>query len=194
MAQIQELSTMYQGKANSPETLLRDALVQENTVMYVMDGNAFAQLPNLATIGDDVTAETVMVNSLRPDGGYNITRAVEGVAKTWERNTAVARNFTNLDHKTMIDNIKKIHTNLSEVNQEMPSAQDKSKWNKIDELEPKISQAVNKCDELESRFNVISEGLFNDITGNPWSVNFQNLEGVNAKKGIWDKTKKTLKC
>lgn len=110
---------MYKGVVNSPETFLKENLVQGATTMYVADGSVFGTLPTLVVIGDDERAETVLVESV--DGGaYTIKRAFEGTAKDWTKGTTVARNFTNYDYQAVIDNIdelskRKIPSKLSEL-------------------------------------------------------------------------------
>lgn len=110
---------MYKGVVNSPETFLKENLVQGATIMYVADGSVFGALPTLAVIGDDESAETVLVESF-DNGAYTIRRAFEGTAKDWTKGTTVARNFTNYDYQAVVDNIdelskRKIPTKLSEL-------------------------------------------------------------------------------
>lgn len=101
-----DLKKMYEGVANSPETYLTQNLAADATIIYVADGSVFGELPNLAVIGTDQTAETILVESKRPDGGYNVKRKIEGNSSTWARITPVARNFTNLDHRSLKENIE----------------------------------------------------------------------------------------
>lgn len=100
-----KLNTMYKGVVNSPETYLKENLAAEGAVIYVADGSVFGELPNLAVIGDDQTAETILVKVKRSDGGYDVDRAVEGQKKDWQKATIIARNFTNYDYQQLIDNI-----------------------------------------------------------------------------------------
>ncbi len=97
---------MYSGVANSPETYLKENVAPEGTTIYLNDTSVLGDLPTLAVIGTDQNAETVLVKSKRSDGGLEIQRAVEGLAKKWEKATAVARNFTNYDYKTLKENIE----------------------------------------------------------------------------------------
>lgn len=78
--------------------------------MYVADGSVFGTLPTLATIGDNESAETVLVKSKRSDGGYDIQRGFEGTDKKWDKATVVARNFTNYDYQTLVDNTNTLNT------------------------------------------------------------------------------------
>lgn len=104
------LKTMYKGVVNSPETYLKEVLTQGATVMYVADGSVFGTLPTLATIGDNESAETILVKSKRSDGGYDIQRGFEGTDKKWDKATIVARNFTNYDYQTLVDNTNTLNT------------------------------------------------------------------------------------
>lgn len=99
------MKTMYPGVANSPETFLRSALTADGTIMYLADGSVLGTLPTYTVIGETASAETVLVTSQAADGGYNIQRAVEGVAIAWPQATLVARNFTNADYAALVDNV-----------------------------------------------------------------------------------------
>lgn len=109
------LNTMYPGVANSPDTYLREPLASGGSILYVVEGLVFGTLPTLAVIGDDHTAETVLITAKRADNGYDITRAIEGNAKDWIKGTTVARNFTNKDYKALVDNINVLNTTKAEL-------------------------------------------------------------------------------
>ena len=104
------LNKMYDGVINSPETYLTQNLAADATIIYVADGSVFGSLPNLAVIGTDQTAETILVEKKRSDGGYNVKRSIEGKGGNWARTTPVARNFTNFDYQQIKDNIEKLNT------------------------------------------------------------------------------------
>ena len=108
------LNTMYPGVANSPDTYLREPLASGGSILYVIDGLVFGNLPTLATIGEDQNAETVLVLSKRSDNGYDITRAIEGTARDWIKGSTVARNFTNKDFETFVNNINLLNSNKVE--------------------------------------------------------------------------------
>lgn len=140
------MKTMYKGVVNSPETFLKENLVQGATIMYVADGSVFGTLPTLAVIGDDESAETVLVESV-DSGAYTIKRAFEGTAKDWTKGTTVARNFTNYDYQAVIDNIdelskRKIPSKLSELTDDsnhrlVTDAQRKAWDDKVDKVSGK---------------------------------------------------------
>ena len=109
-----ELEKMYEGKINSPETFLRDRLVSGGSVVYLMDDSILPTLPNLLVIGENQTAETVLVTGKRSDGGYDIQRAIQGTAKDWPQGTSCARNFTEYDYDKLIKNIEKLNSEKQE--------------------------------------------------------------------------------
>ena len=110
-----ELNTMYEGVTNSPDTFLTSALASGGTVLYVADGSVFGTLPNLAVLGTGGNAETILVLEKRADNGYDIQRAVEGLARDWPQATIAARNFTNKDYKTLIENVQALNIGKVEI-------------------------------------------------------------------------------
>lgn len=155
---------MYKGVVNSPETFLKENLVQGATTMYVADGSVFGTLPTLAVIGDDESAETVLIESV--DGGaYTIKRAFEGTAKDWTKGTTVARNFTNYDYQAVIDNIdelsnRKIPSKLSELTDDsthrlVTDAQRKAWDDKVDRVSGKGLSTNDFTNEDKTKLNGI---------------------------------------
>ena len=106
------LKTMYPGVANSPDTFLKEDLAKDATIMYLADGSVLGMLPTLAVIGEDKTAETVLVTSTRPDGGFVIERGVEGEQKAWKKADLVVRNWTNKDYEALRSNITAINNEV----------------------------------------------------------------------------------
>ena len=47
---------------------------------------------------------------------------------------------------------------------------------------------------LESRVSRVEDGLFNNITGNPFLVQFDSLDGVVMTKGIWNAARNRIEC
>lgn len=115
------MKTMYPGVANSPETFLQYALTADGTIMYLADGSVLGTLPTYAVIGGSASAETVLVTSQAEDGGYNIQRAVEGVAIAWPQATLVARNFTNADYAALVGNVTELNVFKEEVQDTLDS-------------------------------------------------------------------------
>lgn len=54
--------------------------------------------------------------------------------------------------------------------------------------------ALNKCAQLESRVARAEDGIFSNITGNPFLVSFDSFEGVTLVKGIWNSARQRIEC
>lgn len=54
--------------------------------------------------------------------------------------------------------------------------------------------AQNKADGLESRVARVEDGLFNDITGNPFLVSFDSLDGIALTSGVWNTERQRIEC
>ena len=105
------LTTMYAPMANSPKTTLSAGITAADTSMTVADGNVFPTAPNLAVIGTSDSAEVVIYGSKAGNVLSNLIRGAGGTtASVWASGVSVARNFTALDHQTLIDNINDLDT------------------------------------------------------------------------------------
>ena len=151
-----ELNKMYDGVVNSPETYLTQNLAQDGTVLYVADGSIFETLPNLAVIGSDQTAETILVKSRRSDGGFDIDRGIENVQRNWEKITSVARNFTNYDYKQLKDNIEILNKNKLEESSNIAFTTASSKTN------------ILSTDSIKVIFGKLSK-WFSDLENISWT-------------------------
>lgn len=56
------------------------------------------------------------------------------------------------------------------------------------------AQALNLIAGLEGRVARVEDGLFNNITGNPYLVSFDSLEGITLVKGIWNAMLNRIEC
>lgn len=116
---------MYKGKAYSPETFLTSDLPSSSTVMFIGNEHILPDLPTIVVIGQDHNAETIKVLSKKNDGGFNIERGVEGAVRDWTQGETVARNFTNYDYQTLIDNVSELDNNkVDKVNGKQLSTND----------------------------------------------------------------------
>lgn len=83
---------------------------------------------------------------------------------------------------------KGIHTSLA----------DKEKWNIGAETAATAAGNIQELgigiSELEGKLARLEDGVFNDITGNPYMVRFTNLEGIKLTKGIYNKSKNRIEC
>lgn len=78
------------------------------------------------------------------------------------------------------------------------TAAEKAKWNAseatAEKAEADAAEALRKVGELESRVARVEDGLFNNITGNPYLVQFDSLEGIKLVKGIWNAARQRIEC
>ena len=55
-------------------------------------------------------------------------------------------------------------------------------------------EASNQASTLEGRVGRLEDGLYNNITGNPFLLTFGDLEGVVLTKGVWNKQRQRVEC
>ncbi len=103
------LEKMYKGIAFSPIATLTANISATDTVIPVSDVNAFPDGPNIATIGTDSEAETIIYGIKTSDSLSGCTRGVEGTAKEWAIGEIISRNFTAKDHEDIIKNIEDLN-------------------------------------------------------------------------------------
>ncbi|MDY2986142.1 MAG: hypothetical protein SOR77_00770, partial [Peptoniphilus sp.] len=177
------MKKMYKGIANSPATYLKEPLKPEGTVMYIADSSILPELPNLAVIGTDQNAETVLVKDLRSDGGYTIQRAVEGIARDWQKTTEVARNFTNYDYEQLIANIEELDKNKLDDSAKDDFASKTDIKTKLSELADDSTHRLvtdSEKDSWNKKQNKLSAGTNVEITSdNRINVNIPKVEVVN---------------
>ena len=56
------------------------------------------------------------------------------------------------------------------------------------------AEALNTAAGLDSRISRVEDGLFNNITGNPYLVSFDALDGVTLVKGVWNTDRQRIEC
>ncbi len=111
--------TMMPGMVNSPETTLSAAIDAVVTTIPVYDTSALptatAALPNMATIGTGVDAETILYTGKGTGTLTGVTRGYEGIAKAWDANTVVARYFVKEDLDIVQNNLTDLDTRLKTI-------------------------------------------------------------------------------
>lgn len=106
------MATMYPAMVNSPETTLSAGITIDATTIPLDDASVLLAAPNLATIGSDEDAETILYAGKDGNSLTGCTRGFEGVAKAWNTGDTVFRAFTAYDHRAFKENIE----NLQSVN------------------------------------------------------------------------------
>jgi len=99
---------MYPGKVNSPITKLMNTINSIQTTMLVVDGTKLPDAPNLAVIGINDDAETILYTVKNGNELSGVTRGFQGVAKSWDANSNIARFFTAYDYDTLRENVDEI--------------------------------------------------------------------------------------
>ncbi len=70
------------------------------------------------------------------------------------------------------------------------TAEEKASWTEGAEQAAadanRVTEALNAIAGIESRVSRVEDGLFNNITGNPFLASFDSLDGITLVKGIWN--------
>lgn len=126
----------------------------------------------MAVIGKDQNAETVLVTAKQSDGGYVIQRGIEGLPKAWDKNTEVARNFTNYDYQQLIDNINILNKNKVEtVNGKGLSTKDYTAAEQT-----KLKGIEKKANKTEIVNDLTTGGIDKALSAEQGKVLFQSVD------------------
>ena len=52
----------------------------------------------------------------------------------------------------------------------------------------------NKTTEILNRLTALENAVYNDIVGNPWVMNFSDLDGVELIKGNYNRAEHRIEC
>lgn len=78
------------------------------------------------------------------------------------------------------------------------TAEEKASWTEGAEQAAadanRVTEALNAVAGIESRVSRVEDGLFNNITGNPFLASFDSLDGITLVKGIWNEERKRIEC
>ena len=78
------------------------------------------------------------------------------------------------------------------------TAEEKAGWSagaeQAGQAAAEAAEALAAIAGLESRVSRVEDGLFENITGNPYLVQFDSLEGVVMTKGIWNAERNRIEC
>lgn len=108
------IQTMYPAQVNSPQTELSAAITNAVTTIGVLDASLLPAAPNLAVIGSDETAETILYTGKSGNNLTGCTRGFQGTAKAWGAGVKVARNFTAYDYDSLRTNVVDNQSYLSQ--------------------------------------------------------------------------------
>lgn len=97
--------TYYPGQINSIQTDIVSAIDTAAVTITVTDISVFPTAPNLATLGVDSSAETILYTGISGDDLTGVTRGFQGTISAWAASTKIARYFTAYDHDTVNGNV-----------------------------------------------------------------------------------------
>ena len=169
------MKEMYKGKVNSPATLLVETIDSSVTSIKVADGTVFPEGPNVAVIGTDGNAETIKYNSINGNILVGCVRGFQGKASVWDKDTIIARNFTEYDLDALQENIleldkKELKDFQEDENHRTVTDSEKEKWNKkVDQSQitgdanASGSDKVWNVDFLQKQFGMMGEVLDSKI-------------------------------
>ena len=111
-----------------------------------------------------------------------------------EHNAAQTAHEAKFEQKADVTDLN-AHVNNSDIH---VSAALKVAWNAAAETAAKAAadaaQALNLAAGLESRVSRVEDGIYNNITGNPFLVSFDSLDGIVLVKGVWNEAQHRVEC
>lgn len=110
---------MYPGKVNSPTTEISITITATSTAITLANASVLPAPPNLAVLGDDETAETVLYTGKTGNTITGVTRGFQGTAKAWPSTTSVARRFTAYDYDTIRAVIQDLINTKGDIHQSL---------------------------------------------------------------------------
>lgn len=176
---------MYKGKVNSPEALLSEQVTAAQTDIKVTDASVFPPGPNLAVIGVSADAETILYSGINNNILVGCTRGFQGVAKTWDANSPIARNITEYDIGSLQENVDELYTVKLEADSDL-------KTNKVAFVQATSRANIGTGETLATLFGKIMK-FFADLklvafTGkaSDLETDVNNLLVTNAEKIKWN--------
>lgn len=178
------MKEMYKGMVNSPQTKLSKAINSADTDIYVKDGSVFPTGPNLAVIGIDQHAETILYSSVSNNILVGCTRGYQGEARAWDAEIPIARNFTEADLDAVQENIKALNKNkVSKENGKQLSTNDYTNEAKakVDAIpaDPKYTDTVQDLSDYLKKSDVFDNKTFNGELIKLKNIPLSARQGVN---------------
>lgn len=157
------MKKMYKGKVNSPATLLVETIDSSVTSIKVADGAVFPEGPNVAVIGTDGNAETIKYDSINGNILVGCVRGFQGKASVWDKDTIIARNFTEYDLDALQENILELDNNkVEKINGKTLSTNDftNEEKNKLANIEAEANKYVHPSSHPASMITETSSKRF----------------------------------
>ena len=88
-----------------------------------------------------------------------------------------------------------LHANNADIH---VTVDDKARWSggvlTAEEALLLAEQSRNAAQQFENRLARLEDGLFNNITGNPFLISFDSLDGISLIRGIWNRERQRIEC
>ena len=144
---IENLQEMFEPMPYSPPTKIAQTISATDTVITVEIGNNLPDAPNVAVIGIDEHAETIIY---RNKTGNVLSNCIRGVqrpdeARVWSVGAAIARNFTAKDLEIIQNNLRKLH----EVALDQDEILATTLVELTQKLEEELANAIQNMEQLE---------------------------------------------
>jgi len=107
------LTTMYDGLVNSPQTTISSGITDTATTITVADVSKIPDAPNILVIGGGTANPETVLMTAKVGSDLTVTRAFQGTAQNWDGGTTIGRNFTEYDFATFKENINTINSLLT---------------------------------------------------------------------------------
>lgn len=136
-----------------------------------------AEEPNMIAVCNTPDTEKVIITS-GAAGEIELTMHIE-ISNTGAISFVIDPNVVTATKKDLADH------NTSQTAHAAEAAE---------QAEADAAEALSAIAGLESRVSRVEDGLFNNITGNPFLVQFDSLDGVVMTKGIWNAARNRIEC
>jgi hypothetical protein len=175
-----QIEQMYKGIAYSPNATIVNTIGPTDTVIEVTDIDAFPDAPNIAVIGTDENAETILYATKVNNNLSGCTRGLEGMAKEWQKDEIISRNFTNYDYERLIQNILKLYDEKVSKEEGMQLSSNNftdSAKTKLEEIEEKANKYIHPEKHLATIIIQDENNCFvSEAEKNSWNAKQSKLE------------------
>jgi hypothetical protein len=171
--------------------IFRKAIIAENRV--------YDDPKNPATSPFDVSLPiTVLGAVFDPDTGDTVGQMILAVA------SALAGHTVNNDIHTSVAATQAISAAINDLGIHINNggihvtAELKAAWNaaaaQAAEAAEKAQTALNLATSNAGEISSLKDAVFNALTANPFTISFDNLNGLNIVSGIWNQTYQRIEC
>jgi hypothetical protein len=143
---------MFYAKLGSPQTNLSGTINNLDTDIYVTDGNALPDAPNVLIIYDDNNLEVIKYSTKVGNKLGNCTRGYGGsTALNWDTGKVCGRFITSIEHNNMKDNIEGIYKEVNTATYQAPVTTN----NEVNQ----ITTDKNKLVKVDIRGKTVADGI-----------------------------------